>query len=63
MPPTSFDIAVINWHGAGLLAKSNVRLHKLATLEKTDIHRKLGRLQMADRQEIAAALRRIAELW
>jgi mRNA interferase MazF len=41
---TLYDISVTEWRGAGLLAPSNVRLHKMATLEKSDIHRTLGRL-------------------
>ena len=58
-----FDISLDDWRAAGLLAPSNARLHKLATLEKSDIHRRLGQLQPADRQSIGAALRRIADQW
>jgi mRNA interferase MazF len=31
---TAFDVAIANWQGAGLLAASVARLHKLATLAK-----------------------------
>jgi mRNA interferase MazF len=60
---TPFDVAVSDWRGAGLLAPSNARLHKLATLEKSDIYRTLGHLQATDRQSIAAVLRRIFDQW
>jgi hypothetical protein len=56
-------VAVIDWRGAGLLAPSNARLHKLATLEKSDIHRTLGHVQTADRKNIAAVLRRMLDQW
>ncbi len=60
---TPFDVAVIDWRGAGLLAPSNARLHKLATLEKSDIHRSLGHLRATDRQSVAVAFRRIVNQW
>ena len=59
----SFDVAIIDWRGAGLLAPSNARLHKLATLEKSDIHRTLGHLQATDRQSVAAVLRCMLDRW
>ena len=59
---TPFDVAVTDWHGAGLLAPSNVRLHKLATLEKSDINRS-RHLQATDRQNVALVLRRLFEQW
>ena len=58
-----FDVAVMDWRGAGLLAPSIARLHKLATLEKSDIHRTLGSLQATDRQIIAVVLRRALDTW
>ena len=60
---TRFDVAVTDWRGAGLLAPSNARLHKLAALEKSDIHRSLGRLQASDRQSVAAVLRHMFAQW
>lgn len=47
---TPFDVAVSDWQSAGLLAPSVIRLHKLATLEKTLIRRILGQLQRHDQQ-------------
>jgi mRNA interferase MazF len=58
-----FDVPLMDWRGAGLLAPSNARLHKLATLEKSDIQRTLGCLQAADRQSIAVVLRRAIDTW
>lgn len=58
-----FDVALADWRGAGLLAPSSLRLHKLATLAKADIQRKLGRLQATDRQTVTAGSRRIVDAW
>jgi mRNA interferase MazF len=58
-----FDVVLMDWHGAGLLAPSTARLHKLATLEKSDIQRTLGSLQASDRQKIAASLRHALGPW
>jgi mRNA interferase MazF len=60
---TLFDVVVVDWRGAGLLAPSNARLHKLATIEKSDIHRSLGHLQPTDSQRVAAVLRRFLDQW
>ena len=60
---TPFDVAVVGWRQAGLLAPSNVRLHKLATIEKSDIHRTIGRLESNDRQSVAGSLRRVLDQW
>jgi len=42
------DLPIRDWEAAGLLAPSVVRLHKLATLEKTFVRRRLGRLSSDD---------------
>lgn len=60
---TSFDVALADWQGAGLLAPSVVRLHKLATLEKNLIRSHLGALQPADRQKVSDMLRQIFGNW
>ena len=49
---TSFDCPLENWSAAGLKAPSFVRLHKLATLEKTLIEKRLGLLTPADMQRV-----------
>ncbi len=38
------DLAVEDWKECGLLAESTIRLSKIATLSKTLINRKLGKL-------------------
>ena len=43
-----FDIVIQDWNGAGLLAPSIVRLHKLATVEKRLVRRRLDRLAEPD---------------
>jgi mRNA interferase MazF len=60
---TPHDVAIADWRGAGLLAPSIVRLHKLATLEKGLLQRRLGALQPADRHAVAALLQRTFGSW
>jgi mRNA interferase MazF len=60
---TSFDVALASWAQAGLLAPSIVRLHKLATLAKSRIQRRLGTLEPNDRQQVARVLQQIAATW
>lgn len=60
---TSYDVPITDWQGAGLLAPSVVRLHKLATLEKALIRRRLGKLQQADRQQVSAVMRQTYGAW
>ena len=61
--PTPCDVFLTDWQGAGLLAPSMVRLHKLATLEKGLVHRALGSLQSPDRAAVAAVLRQTFQNW
>ena len=60
---TPHDASIGNWQRAGLLASSIVRLHKVATLEKTLIRRKLGRLQRADLANVAAVMKETYGRW
>ena len=57
------DVLLHDWKDAGLLALSTVRLHKLATLEKSLVQRCLGCVQSKDRAAISAVLRRIFGTW
>src|SRR5207248_2399955 len=50
-PATPFDVELTAWQAAGLLASSAVRVHKLATLEKSLIRRVVGHLDAADRPQ------------
>ncbi len=60
---TPYDVPITDWQGAGLLAPSAVRLHKLATLEKALIARRLGQVQPADFQRISAVMRQTYGAW
>jgi len=51
------DITVDEWHSAGLLLPSVVRLHKVATLQRRLIVKKLGRLTPGDWSRLVLALR------
>ena len=44
-----FDIHLTNWQQAGLLAPSVVRVHKLASIAKSRIQKRLGALTSVDR--------------
>lgn len=60
---TSFDVTISGWQQAGLLAPSIVRLHKLVTLDKSRVRRRLGSLDVSDRQHVAGVLQRFAAYW
>ncbi len=47
-----FDVELEDWADAGLLAPSWVRLHKVATLQKSLVEKKLGRLQGFDPEDV-----------
>ena len=49
---TIFDVEIIEWQQAGLMRPSVVRLHKLNTLEKLLIERRLGILQASDWEQV-----------
>ena len=60
---TPHDVDITDWQGAGLLAPSVVRLHKLVTLDKSRVLRYLGALQSVDQQRVSAVVRRIYGTW
>ena len=60
---TAFDVTISEWKASGLLAPSTVRLHKLATLAKSRVARRLGSLEAKDRQEVGSVLQQIAASW
>ena len=60
---TPYDVPIADWQGAGLLALSVVRLHKLATLEKILVRNRLGNLQPADHQQVSAMMRQTYGSW
>lgn len=60
---TPLDIALTEWQASGLLAPSTVRLHKIATIEKTRVKRVLGSLQPLDRQQVSTVMRQTYGRW
>jgi len=60
---TPSDVGLKNWRLAGLRAPSTVRLHKLATLEKTLVTARLGSLSRGDSQAISTVMRQIYGAW
>ncbi len=53
---TIFDVEIVEWQQAGLLRPSVVRLHKLNTLEKLLVERRLGILQPSDWKQVRQCL-------
>jgi len=54
-------VPVGSWSDAGLLAPSVVRLDKVATLRKSLVERRLGRLSEGDRRRVGEALRSLVD--
>lgn len=61
-PRSAFDVEIVNWQSAGLLLPSLVQVHKLATLEKDLIERRLGRLTADDWAQTQAAIKQLFKL-
>ena len=57
---TEYDVKLIEWKRDGLLMPSVVRLHKLATLQKTLVERRLGVLTTKDSSMVKA---KIQQTW
>ncbi len=57
---TSYDVPIHGWKEAGLLARSAVRVHKLATIEKRLVKRELGTLSPSDWAAVKESLK---SLW
>jgi len=56
---TAFDVSLDDWEEAGLVLPSVVRVHKVATLEKTLVERPLGALTPGDWERVRGAIRRL----
>ena len=56
---TSYDIEVSDWQQAGLMLPSVVRVHTLATLEKSLVERRLGVLTTNDWAKVWTAIQRL----
>ena len=48
---TKYDINISNWKNYGLLLPSCIRIHKIATMDKELIERKLGKLDTITQDE------------
>ena len=57
---TAFDVEIIDWQQAGLLLPSVARVHKLATIEKCLVERRLGTLTPNDWKRVRV---KIKQLW
>jgi mRNA interferase MazF len=57
---TELDVELVEWQNAGLVLPSIVRVHKLATVEKRLVERKLGKLTQKDWAKVKAT---IQQLW
>jgi mRNA interferase MazF len=55
-----YDVEISEWREAGLRLPSVVRIHKIATFEKTLIERKLGALSTSDWSRVKE---RLQQLW
>jgi mRNA interferase MazF len=60
---TAFEVVLSGWQQAGLLAPSTARLHKMATLAKSRVLRRLGTLSPNVRQQVGLVLQQIAASW
>jgi len=57
---TEYDVVLAQWKQSGLLISSVVRLHKMATLQKRLVERRLGILTKEDMLNVQAKLQ---QLW
>ncbi len=57
---TVFDVEIVEWERAGLLRSSVVRLHKVNTIEKRLVDRRLGILTASDWTQVRE---RIQQIW
>jgi mRNA interferase MazF len=55
------DVVLDEWQQVGLLLPSVVRLHKVATLQRRLVDKKLGRLTPGDWSRVILALRQVCK--
>ena len=60
IPRTTFDVEIQEWQQAGLKRPSVVRLHKLNTLQKSLVERRLGILTPDDLVQVRD---RVKQIW
>jgi mRNA interferase MazF len=56
-PHAPFDVEIEDWRLAGLLLPSIAHVHKLATIEKAQVERRLGELAAGDWAKVLSAIR------
>ena len=56
---TKFDFQVNNWTEAGLKLPSVIRLHKIATLEKKLVYKKMGKINEPLKRQIKNSFNQI----
>ncbi len=56
---TVFDVEIVEWEQAGLLRLSVVRLHKVNTIEKRLVNRRLGILTPSDWTQVREKIQQI----
>src|SRR2546423_14496528 len=56
---TVFDVELVEWQQASLLLPSVVRVHKVATLEKRLVERRLGTLTFNDWAQVRARIHQL----
>lgn len=59
---TKYDIQINDWKVSGLLSKSVIRLHKIATIGKNYIEKKLGSLNKHDFNNVRLIMKSIFNL-
>ena len=55
---TTEDIEIVKWKESGLLIISTIRIHKIATINKKLIERKLGSLSKLDCDKVLGEIKR-----
>jgi len=54
---TKYDVLITDWENAGLMLPTVIRVHKIASLEKSMIHIILGHINTADKNKVRAAFK------
>ena len=49
---SSYDVFIQSWQQAGLLTPSTIRVHKIATLKKTLVDKRIGHLNQQLKEEV-----------
>jgi mRNA interferase MazF len=62
-PQTNLDIELVEWQQAGLLLPSVVRVHKLATVKKRLVEKRLGTVTPTDRIRAREGIRQLWSLF